>query len=74
MEVKDSKSYKQQLVYAYFINKQTYGISTEKRELEEKKAEFKGNLNYLEAVTWERAVNWISLNRNNNFIESVNLK
>lgn len=54
-------------VYAYFIDKTTFGISTEKKELTRKKEEVGENkISYLEKVSLERAINWINFNRNKN--------
>lgn len=64
--MRDSKLFKQQLVYVYFVDKTKYGISTEKAELQRKIEEFNGKLNFLELISLERAVNWINFNINNN--------
>lgn len=64
--MRDSKLFKQQLVYVYFVDKTKYGIFTEKAELQRKIEEFNGKLNFLELISLERAVNWINFNINNN--------
>ena len=52
------------IVYAYFISKRRFGITTEENVFNEVKNEGL-NMRYLENVSLERAVNWINYNIKN---------